>query len=64
MKAKRHIIIPLILFAYITVMAAVFLPQNDYMPTTDKVFILSLAYLLVALVFFLMKARAKNKSGK
>ncbi|HIT82951.1 MAG TPA: hypothetical protein IAA99_01985 [Candidatus Avibacteroides faecavium] len=64
MRARRHIIIPLLLFAYITVMAAVFLPRNDFMPTTDKVVILSIAYLLVLVLFFLMKARAKNKDSK
>ena len=44
MRLRRRDIIPLLLFAYVTLMAALSLPGNDAIPTADKVIVVIISY--------------------
>lgn len=55
MRLRRHDIIPLLLFAYVTLMAALSLPGNDAIPTADKVIVVIISYTFVALLYFVLR---------
>lgn len=55
MRLRRRDIIPLLLFAYVTLMAALSLPGNDAIPTADKVIVVIISYTLVALLYFVLR---------
>lgn len=55
MRLRRRDIIPLLLFVYVTLMAALSLPGNDAIPTADKVIVVIISYTFVALLYFLLR---------
>lgn len=55
MRLRRRDIIPLLLFAYVTLMAAFSLPDNDAIPTADKVIVVIISYTFVALLYFVLR---------
>lgn len=55
MRLRRRDIIPLLLFAYVTLMAALSLPGNDAIPTADKVIVVIISYTFVALLYFVLR---------
>ena len=55
MRLRRRDIIPLLLFAYVTLMAALSLPGNDAIPTADKVIVAIISYTFVALLYFVLR---------
>lgn len=55
MRLRRRVIIPLLLFAYVTLMAALSLPGNDAIPTADKVIVVIISYTFVALLYFVLR---------
>lgn len=55
MRLRRRDIIPLLLFAYVTLMAALSLPGNDAIPTADKVIVVITSYTFVALLYFVLR---------
>lgn len=55
MRLRRCDIIPLLLFAYVTLMAALSLPGNDAIPTADKVIVVIISYTFVALLYFVLR---------
>ncbi len=55
MRLRRRDIIPLLLFAYVTLMAAFSLPGNDAIPTADKVIVVIISYTFVALLYFVLR---------
>lgn len=55
MRLRRRDIIPLLLFAYVTLMAALSLPDNDAIPTADKVIVVIISYTFVALLYFVLR---------
>lgn len=55
MRLRRRYIIPLLLFAYVTLMAALSLPGNDAIPTADKVIVVIISYTFVALLYFVLR---------
>lgn len=58
---KRSIIIPLILFLYTTITAIWFLPHNNDMNTSEKVFMITFSYLIIAALHFALKRREKRR---
>lgn len=55
MRLRRRDIIPLLLFVYVTLMAALSLPGNDAIPTADKVIVVIISYTFVALLYFVLR---------
>lgn len=55
MRLRRRDIIPLLLFYYVTLMAALSLPGNDAIPTADKVIVVIISYTFVALLYFVLR---------
>lgn len=55
MRLRRRDIIPLLLFAYVTLMAALSLPGNDAIPTADKIIVVIISYTFVALLYFVLR---------
>lgn len=55
MRLRRRDIIPLLLFAYVTLIAALSLPGNDAIPTADKVIVVIISYTFVALLYFVLR---------
>lgn len=55
MRLRRRDIIPLLLFVYVTLMAALSLPDNDAIPTADKVIVVIISYTFVALLYFVLR---------
>ena len=55
MRLPRRDIIPLLLFVYVTLMAALSLPGNDAIPTADKVIVVIISYTFVALLYFVLR---------
>lgn len=55
MRLRRRDIIPLLLFAYVTLMAALSLPGNDAIPTADKGIVVIISYTFVALLYFVLR---------
>lgn len=55
MRLRRRDIIPLLLFAYVTLMAALSLPGNDAIPTADKVIVVIISYTFVVLLYFVLR---------
>lgn len=55
MRLRRRDIIPLLLFSYVTLMAALSLPGNDAIPTADKVIVVIISYTFVALLYFVLR---------
>lgn len=55
MRLRRRDIIPLLLFVYVTFMAALSLPGNDAIPTADKVIVVIISYTFVALLYFVLR---------
>ena len=53
MRLRRRDIIPLLLFVYVTLMAA--LSGNDAIPTADKVIVVIISYTFVALLYFVLR---------
>lgn len=60
---KRSIIIPLILFLYTTITALWFLPHNNDMNTSEKVFMITFSYLIIAALHFVLKRREKRREN-
>ena len=59
MKLRRHIVLPLLLIIYITLMAVIFLPRNEIIPTSEKVIILLISYSFAIVLYFVLRKRAK-----
>lgn len=55
MRLRRRDIIPLLLFVYVTLMAALSLPGNDAIPTADKVIVVIISYTFLALLYFVLR---------
>lgn len=55
MRLRRRDIIPLLLFVYVTLMAALSLPGNDAIPTADKVIVVIISYTFVVLLYFVLR---------
>ncbi len=58
-KTKRSVWLPLVLLVYTTAMAIYFLPRNTEISDTEKWGTISLSYLIIALLWFVLRKREK-----
>ncbi len=58
-KTKRSVWLPLALLVYTTAMAIYFLPRNTETSDTEKWGTIGLSYLIIALLWFVLRKREK-----
>lgn len=56
-KIRKSTWLTLALFAYMTIMAIYFLPRNSHLDTTGKVLTLGAGYLIVLLLWLVMRKK-------
>ena len=63
MKLKKYILIPLVLFIYVTVMVLYFIPKSTD-STFQKTLQVVVSYLLVVVLFFVLRYRERLKQER
>lgn len=58
-RIKKSIVLPAVLFIYTTVMAAYFIPRNHEMDTNEKWITVTASYLIIALLWWVLRKREK-----
>ena len=63
MKLKKYILIPLVLFIYVTCMVLYFIPKSTD-STLQKTFQIVVSYALVVVLFFVLRYRERLKQER
>lgn len=63
-KLKKSTWITLALFIYVSIMAVYFLPRNSVIGDTEKYITLGASYLIVALLWFVLRRKEKFKEER
>lgn len=63
MKIKKYILIPLLLFVYVTGMVLYFIPKSTD-STLQKVFEVGVSYALVIVLFFVLRYRDRLRQER
>ena len=58
-RYKKSLLMPLVLFIYTTVMAIWFIPRNQEMSDTEKWVTVSASYLIIALLWWVLRKKEK-----
>lgn len=61
MKRKKYILLPSLLFVYVTIMAIMFLPKNHFMPLSEKIIIVLISYAIIIVLYFVLKKKEKYR---
>lgn len=56
-RYKKSLLMPLVLFIYTTVMAIWFIPRNQEMSDTEKWVTVSASYLIIALLWWVLRKK-------
>ncbi|MCD7901744.1 MAG: hypothetical protein LUH22_18380 [Bacteroides sp.] len=63
-KLKKSTWVTLALFIYVSAMAVYFLPRNTVIGDTEKYVTLGVSYLIVALLWFVLRKKEKFKEQR
>lgn len=63
-KYKRSLWLPLLLFLYTTGMAVYFLPRNTEISDIEKYSTIGLSYVIIAILWFLLRKKEKLASRR
>ena len=61
-RYKKYVLMPLALFIYTTVMAVWFIPRNQEMSDTEKWVTVTVSYVIIALLWWVLRKKEQMAS--